>query len=48
MREVKITLVPKEQIMCGEDMFCVSCEDYHPGWGKTLAEAIRNFDEENE
>ena len=43
--EVKITFIPKEQIVEDTDMFTVSCEAfYYSGWGKTLEEAIRDFD----
>lgn len=46
-REVIIELVPKEQICEETDMFRVSCKGFYSGWGKTLEEAIRNFDKEN-
>lgn len=43
--EVKIVLVPKEQLADNIDMFRVSCEAfYYSGWGRTLEEAIRDFD----
>lgn len=43
-REVKIVLVPKEQICEDNDMFRVSCDGLKCGWGRTLEEAIREFD----
>lgn len=46
-REVKIVLVPKEWIAEDTDMFRVECEGLHSGWGRTLEEAIRDFDKEN-
>lgn len=43
--EVKIVFVPKELICEDTDMFKVCCEGfYYCGWGKTLEEAIRDFD----
>ena len=45
--EVIIELVPKEQIYEDVDMFRVSCKGFCSGWGKTLEEAIRDFDKEN-
>lgn len=46
--EVKIVLVPKEQISEDVNMFRVSCDGLNNGWGTTLEEAIRNFDIVNE
>ena len=43
-REVKIALVPKEWFGEDEDLYRVSCDDMHCGWGTTLEKAIRNFD----
>lgn len=46
--EVKIVLVPKEQICEDVDMFRVTCEGlFHCGWGRTLEEAIQDFDKAN-
>lgn len=46
--EVKIILVPMEQTGEDTDMFRVSCNGlWHCGWGRTLEEAIKNFDKEN-
>ena len=46
-REVKIALIPKEWIGEEEDMYRVSCDDMHCGWGTTLLDAIRDYDEKN-
>lgn len=47
--EVKIEFIPKEFTCEDKDMFRVSCKAfYYCGWGETLEEAIKNFDEENE
>lgn len=46
-REVKIVLVPKEQICEDTDMFRVSCDGLKCGWGTTLEEAIQDFDIKN-
>ena len=45
--EVKIVLVPKEQISEDVNMFRVSCDGLNNGWGTTLEEAIYNFDMAN-
>lgn len=48
-REVKIVLVPKSQLVEDVDMFRVGCDGfYYCGWGRTLEEAIKDFDKENE
>ena len=46
-REVKIALVPKEWTCHETDVFRVSCEGMKNGWGTTLSEAIKDFDEKN-
>ena len=45
--EIKITLIPKEQIFEDTHMFKISCNGLNNGWGATLEEAIRSFDEVN-
>ena len=42
-REVKITLVPREQINEKRDCIRITCGDI-TAWGYTLAEAIEEFD----
>ena len=46
-REVKIVLVPKDWIGEKADMYRISCDDLHCGWGNTLEDAIRDFDAKN-
>lgn len=46
-REVKIALIPKEWTCHETDVFRVSCEGMKNGWGTTLSEAIKDFDEKN-
>ena len=43
-KEIKITLVPKEQINEGRDCVRITCGDII-AWGYTLSEAIEEFDE---
>lgn len=45
---IEITLVPKEQIYEDTHMIRISCDGFNNGWGATLGEAIKNFDEVNE
>lgn len=43
-REIKIVLVPKEQICEEYNMIRISCDGFKDGWGLTLERAIKNFD----
>ena len=43
-KEIKITLVPKEQINERRDCVRITCGDII-AWGYTLSEAIEEFDE---
>ena len=45
--EVKIALIPRDWTSEDEDMFRVSCGELKNGWGKTLKEAIKDFDKRN-